>query len=170
MTTTVTPKKIDELNNSMVAGQDLDGSGNGLGTILHDLSLTGGKGDTGVTGANGAKGDTGTAGAKGDTGTTGATGTTGQTGATGVGVGYSVSRGITAVTGNATVSSGLASVASVIASSASDLDGANVAGVSASISGTDIILKAWKFSGANDTSLIEATSAVNIAWVAVGTS
>lgn len=97
----------------------------------------------------------------------------------GAGNNYKVARGVAAVTGTGTVVTGLTTVVSIIATAVDDLDGDALAGVSATIgdqAGTpaagSVILKAWKVTtggAAGNPTLIAATAAKNINWVAVGT-
>jgi len=94
----------------------------------------------------------------------------------GVAAGYKLARGVGAVTGTLTVVTGLATVVAVIATAQSDLDGDALAGVSATIgdqAGTpaagSIIVKAWKITADGDITMIAATDAADINWVAIGT-
>lgn len=94
----------------------------------------------------------------------------------GVAAGYRIARGVAAVTGTATVVTGLNTVVAVIAVPQSDLDGTTLAGVSATIgdqAGTpaagSVILKCWKATSSSVTTLIAATSAENVNWIAIGT-
>ncbi|HXJ72657.1 MAG TPA: hypothetical protein VNM37_07380, partial [Candidatus Dormibacteraeota bacterium] len=98
---------------------------------------------------------------------------------TGILSGYRLARGVSAVTGTATVVTGLATVVSVTATAQTDLDGDALAGVSATKgdqAGTpaagSVILKAWKVTtggAAGNPTLIAATAAANLNWIAVGT-
>ena len=96
--------------------------------------------------------------------------------AAGVAAGYKIARGVAAVTGTATVITGLATVVAVIATPSSDPDGVALAAVSATIGNQagapaagSVILKAWKVTGTGDATLIAATAAKNINWIAIGT-
>ena len=92
---------------------------------------------------------------------------------------YKIARGVSAVTGTATVATGLTTVVAVTATAQDDLDGDALAGVSATIgdqAGTpaagSVILKAWKVTtggAAGNPTLIAANAAKNVNWVAVGT-
>lgn len=96
-----------------------------------------------------------------------------------VGASLRVASGVAAVTGTLTVVTGLAAVTSVQATAQDDLDGAALAGVSATIgdqagapAAGSIILKAWKVTtpgAAGNPTLIAATAAKNINWSARGT-
>lgn len=86
-----------------------------------------------------------------------------------------IARGVASVTGTATVATGLNTVVAVIATSQSDLDGVTIAAVSATVgnqSGSpaagSVILKCWKATSNSNPTLIAATSAENVNWVAVG--
>lgn len=94
----------------------------------------------------------------------------------GVAAGYKVARGVAAVTGTATVVTGLATVVAVIATPDSDMDGVALAAVSAQIGDQNgapaagsVILKAWKVTATGNATLIAATAAKNINWIAIGT-
>lgn len=94
----------------------------------------------------------------------------------GVAAGYKIARGVEAVTGTATVVTGLATVVAVIATSQDDLDGDTLAGVSATIgdqagapAAGSVILKCWKITGDADITMIAASAAKNVNWVAIGT-
>ncbi len=97
----------------------------------------------------------------------------------GVAAGYKVARGIAAITGSGTVVTGLATVVAVFATAADNLDGDTLAGVSASIgdqaglpAAGSVYLKAWKVTtggASGNPTLIAASVAKNINWVAVGT-
>lgn len=94
----------------------------------------------------------------------------------GVAAGYKVARGVEAVTGTATVVTGLTTVVAVIATAQSDMDGVALAAVSATIGNQagapaagSVILKAWKVTAVDDATLIAASAAQNINWIAVGT-
>lgn len=97
----------------------------------------------------------------------------------GVAAGYKIARGVSSITGTGTVVTGLATVVAVVAVAQSDLDGDALAGVSATIgdqAGTpaagSVIIKAWKVTtggAAGNPTLIAATDAKDINWVAIGT-
>jgi hypothetical protein len=94
----------------------------------------------------------------------------------GVAGGYKVARGVAAVTGTGTVVTGLSTVVAVIATPASDPDGVALAAVSATIgdqSGApaagSVILKCWKVTAVDNATLIAATAAQNVNWIAIGT-
>lgn len=93
----------------------------------------------------------------------------------GVAGGYKLARGVAAVTGTATVVTGLTTVVAVIATPQSDPDGVALAAVSATIgdqagapAAGSVILKCWKVTAVNDATLIAATAAQNVNWIAVG--
>lgn len=107
---------------------------------------------------------------------TGASGGFAVNGVAGVAAGYKVARGVASITGSGTVVTGLATVVAVIASPASDPDGVALAAVSGTIgdqAGTpaagSVILKAWKVTAVDDATLIAATAAKSINWIAIGT-
>ena len=97
----------------------------------------------------------------------------------GVAAGYKVARGVASITGSGTVVTGLTTVVAVDATASSDLDGDALAGVSATIgdqAGTpaagSVILKAWKVTtggAAGNPTLIAASAAKSINWIAIGT-
>jgi hypothetical protein len=94
----------------------------------------------------------------------------------GVAAGYRVARGVAAVTGTATVVTGLTTVVAVVASAQDDLDGDALAGVSATVGNQSgapaagsVILKCWKATADGDATLIAATAAKSVGWIAVGT-
>jgi hypothetical protein len=94
----------------------------------------------------------------------------------GVAAGYKIARGVAAITGSGTVVTGLATVVAVIATPDSDPDGVALAAVSAQIgdqagapAAGSVILKAWKVTATGDATLIAATAAKNINWIAIGT-
>lgn len=94
----------------------------------------------------------------------------------GVAAGYKVARGVSAVTGTLTVVTGLTTVVAVVATPQSDPDGVGLAAVSATIgdqagapAAGSVILKAWKVTAVDNATLIAATAAQDINWVAVGT-
>lgn len=94
----------------------------------------------------------------------------------GAAAGYKVARGIAAVTGTATVATGLAAVVAVIATAQDDLDGTSLGAVSATIGDQNgapaagsVILKCWKATSSSVTTLIAATVAKNVNWIAIGT-
>lgn len=96
--------------------------------------------------------------------------------AQGVAAGYRVARGVAAVTGTATVVTGLATVVAVIATPQDDPDGVALAAVSATIGDQNgapaagsVVLKAWKVTATGNATLIAATAAKNVNWVAIGT-
>jgi hypothetical protein len=87
-----------------------------------------------------------------------------------------IAQGVAAVTGTATVATGLTTVTSVQCTSQDDMDGTNLAAVSATVGNQSgapvagsVILKAWKITGAGNAALIAATAAKNLNWFAVGT-
>lgn len=89
--------------------------------------------------------------------------------------GNKIKRGVAAVTGTLTVITGLANVAVVHATAQDDLDGVNLAGVSATIGDQagapapgSVILKAWKVTATGNATMIAATAPKNINWVAIG--
>jgi hypothetical protein len=93
----------------------------------------------------------------------------------GVAGGYKVARGVAAVTGTETVVTGLTTVVAVIATPQSDLDGDALAGISATIgdqagspAAGSIILKCWKSNGDGDATLVAATAAKDVNWIAIG--
>ncbi len=93
--------------------------------------------------------------------------------------GLKIARGVSAVTGTLTVVTGLATVVAVIATAQDDLDGDALAGVSATIGNQagapaagSVILKAWKVTtggAAGNPTLIAATAAKSVNWIAIGT-
>lgn len=94
----------------------------------------------------------------------------------GVAAGYKIARGVAAITGSGTVVTGLATVVAVIATPQSDPDGVALAAVSATIgdqagapAAGSVILKAWKVTAVDNATLIAATAAKNINWIAIGT-
>lgn len=94
----------------------------------------------------------------------------------GVAASYKLARGVAAVTGTATVVTGLATVVAIIATPVTDPDGVTLAMVSATIgdqAGTpaagSVILKAWKVTATGNATLIAASVAANLNWIAVGT-
>lgn len=94
----------------------------------------------------------------------------------GVAGGYKVARGVASITGSGTVVTGLATVVAVIATADSDPDGVALAMVSATIgdqagapAAGSVILKAWKVTATGNATLIAATAAKNINWIAIGT-
>lgn len=94
----------------------------------------------------------------------------------GVANGYKLARGVAAVTGTATVVTGLTTVVAVTATPASDPDGVALAAVSATIGNQagapaagSVILKTWKVTATGDATLIAATAAKNVNWIAIGT-
>jgi len=96
--------------------------------------------------------------------------------AQGVAAGYKLARGVAAITGTGTVVTGLATVVAVIATPQDDPNGLALAAVSATIGNQSgapaagsVILKAWKVTAVGDATLIAATAAKNINWVAIGT-
>lgn len=96
--------------------------------------------------------------------------------AAGVAAGYKIARGVAAVTGTGTVVTGLATVVAVVATPQTDPDGVTLAMVSATIgdqagspAAGSVILKAWKVTATGNATLIAATAAASINWVAVGT-
>jgi len=93
----------------------------------------------------------------------------------GVAGGYKVARGVAAVTGTLTVVTGLATVVAVVATADSDPDGVALAMVSAQIgdqagapAAGSVILKAWKVTATGNATLIAASAAKNINWIAIG--
>lgn len=92
----------------------------------------------------------------------------------GVAAGYVVARSAApvAVTGTLDINTGLAAVVSVTISASSDMDGTNLAAVSAVITGSagHFTAKCWKITAADNGALIAATGAKNINWIAVGTA
>lgn len=90
--------------------------------------------------------------------------------------GSTIKRGVAAVTGTLTVATGLSLVDTCLATPESDLDGTNLAGVSATKGDQDgapaagsIVLKCWKITAADNGALIAATQAKNVNWLAIGT-
>jgi hypothetical protein len=86
-----------------------------------------------------------------------------------VAAGYKVARGVAAITGSGAVVTGLATIVAVV-------DGVALAAVSATIgdqagspAAGSITLKAWKVTATGDATLIAATAAASINWIAVGT-
>ena len=96
----------------------------------------------------------------------------------GVAAGYKIARGVSAVTGTATVATGLTTVVAITATAQDNLDGDALAGVSATIGNQagapvagSVILNTWKVTvggAAGNPTLIAATVAKNLNWVAVG--
>lgn len=99
--------------------------------------------------------------------------------AVGVAGGYKIARGVGSITGTGTVVTGLATVVAVTATAQDDLDGDALAGVSATIgdqagapAAGSVILKCWKVTtggAAGNPTLIAATAAKSVNWIAVGT-
>lgn len=94
----------------------------------------------------------------------------------GVGAGYKVARGVASITGSGDVVTGLATVVAVVATPADDPDGVALAMVSATIGNQSgapaagsVTLKAWKVTATGNATLIAATAAKNINWIAIGT-
>lgn len=100
----------------------------------------------------------------------------------GAAAGYKIARGQTSITpqsaATATVVTGLATVVAVIATADSDVDGTNLAAVTATIgdqagspAAGSVILKTWKITAADNGALVAATAntAYKINWIAVGT-
>lgn len=94
----------------------------------------------------------------------------------GVAAGYKVARGVAAITGSGTVVTGLTTVVAVVATAQDDLDGDALAGVSATIgdqAGTpaagSVILKCWKNNADGDATMVAASAAKNVNWIAIGT-
>lgn len=94
----------------------------------------------------------------------------------GVAAGYRIARGVAAVTGTATVVTGLTTVVAVVATPQSDMDGVTLAAVSATIGDQNgspaagsVILKCWKATSNSNPTLVAATSAENVNWIAIGT-
>ena len=88
-----------------------------------------------------------------------------------------IARGTQAVTGTATVVTGLSTVIAVVATAQTDPDGVGLAEVSATVgdqAGTpaagSVILKCWKVTGTGDATLIAATAAKTVNWIAIGTA
>ena len=86
-----------------------------------------------------------------------------------------IARGAAAVTGTLTVVTGLTKVISVNATSETDPDGVALAEVSSQVgdqagspAAGSVILKTWKVTATNDATLIAATVAKTINWVAIG--
>jgi len=99
-----------------------------------------------------------------------------DTGVGGVANGYKIARGVSSVTGTLTVVTGLTTVVAVTATPQTDPDGVTLAMVSATIgdqAGTpaagSVILKTWKVTATGDATLIAATAAKSVNWVAIGT-
>lgn len=93
----------------------------------------------------------------------------------GAGSGYKLARGVAAITGSGTVATGLTTVVSVTVTPQDDLDGTNLAGVSATVGNQSgapvagsVIIKAWKITAADNGVLIAATGAKNVNWIAIG--
>lgn len=90
--------------------------------------------------------------------------------------GYKVARGVASVTGTLTVVTGLATVVAVIATAQDDPDGVALAMVSATIGNQagapaagSVILKTWKVTATGNATLIAATAAKAVNWLAIGT-
>lgn len=93
-----------------------------------------------------------------------------------VAAGYKIARGVASITGTGTVVTGLATVVAIVATPATDPDGVALAAVSATIgdqagapAAGSVVLKAWKVTATGNATLIAATAAVSVNWVAVGT-
>lgn len=93
-----------------------------------------------------------------------------------VAAGYKIARGLASITGTGTVITGLATVVAVVATPATDPDGVALAAVSATIgdqagapAAGSIVLKAWKVTATGNATLIAATAAASLNWIAVGT-
>lgn len=103
----------------------------------------------------------------------GATGGFAVNGTAGVAAGYKVARSAApvAVTGTLDIDSGLATVVSVMISASTDLDGDTFAGVSAVITGAagHFTAKCWKNNADGDATMVAATAAKDINWIAIGT-
>lgn len=96
----------------------------------------------------------------------------------GVGASYKVARGVSAITGSGDVVTGLTTIVSVTVTPQDDLDGDSLAGCSATIgdqAGTpvagSVTIKCWKVTtggAAGNPTLIAATAAKSVNWIAVG--
>lgn len=96
----------------------------------------------------------------------------------GVGSGYKVARGVAAITGSGDVATGLTTVISVTVTAQDDLDGDSLAGVSGTIgdqagapAAGSVTIKTWKVTtggAAGNPTMIAATAAKNVNWIAVG--
>lgn len=96
----------------------------------------------------------------------------------GVGASYKVARGVAAITGSGDVVTGLTTVVSVTVTARDDLDGDTLAGVSATIgdqagapAAGSVTIKTWKVTtggASGNPTLIAATAAKNVNWIAVG--
>lgn len=94
----------------------------------------------------------------------------------GVAAGYKVARGVASITGSGTVVTGLATVVAVVATADTDPDGVALAMVTAQIgdqagapAAGSVYLKAWKVTATGNATLIAATAAKSINWIAIGT-
>jgi|SRR5579883_465003 hypothetical protein len=90
--------------------------------------------------------------------------------------GIKIKRGVANVTGQATVATGLTTVITAVATPQDDLDGVTLAGVSATVGDQagapvagSIIIKCRKVTATGDATMIAATAAKNVNWVAIGT-
>jgi hypothetical protein len=90
----------------------------------------------------------------------------------GVASGYKIARSAAAVavTGTLDVNTGLSTVLGWGVTMESDPDGVTLAAVSAAAGAAGhITIKCWKVTGTGDATLIAATAAKNVRWVAIGT-
>lgn len=98
--------------------------------------------------------------------------------AQGVAAGYKIARGVAAITGSGDVATGLTTVVAVTVTAQDNLDGDNLAGVSATIGNQagapaagSVTIKTWKVTtggAAGNPTMIAATVAKNVNWIAVG--
>lgn len=96
----------------------------------------------------------------------------------GAGASYKVARGVGAITGSGDVVTGLTTVVSVTVTPQDDLDGDTLAGCSATIGNQagapaagSVTIKCWKVTtggAAGNPTMIAATAAKNVNWIAVG--
>lgn len=93
----------------------------------------------------------------------------------GLGTGYKLARGAARValdgSNPTTVASGLTSILApfVQLSSSTDVPGANIATLTAIVSGTNINVYAWKHSSTDATTLIASTDTSSFYWMCIGT-
>lgn len=91
--------------------------------------------------------------------------------AAGVAGSYKIARGNYVVDGTATDTSGLTSIVEMVAINKSKT-AANVnysPVVSAIASGTDLFISCWKYTAADDTTVVAASSEATVSWISVGT-
>lgn len=98
-----------------------------------------------------------------------------MSGVAGAASGYKIARGVASITGSGDVSTGLSTVVAVICTSQSDISAVNL-GVSATVgdqagspAAGSIRIKVWKATSVNNVTMIAATSAMDINWLAIGT-